>query len=70
MNLVIEKREADGTVRVDIGKGPTCHGEAYVVQVLESLGLGALAKQLKKGEWVDVPITQEPQVEALKKYLG
>jgi len=40
------------------------------MQVLESLGLGALAKQLKKGEWVDVPITQEPQVEALKKYLG
>ena len=30
----------------------------------------ALAKQLKKGEWVDVPITQEPQVEALKKALG
>ena len=55
---------------MDIGKGPTCHGGAYVVQVLESLGLGALAKQLKKGEWVDVPITQEPQVEALKKYLG
>jgi hypothetical protein len=70
MNLVIEKPEADGTVRVDIGGGPTRRSTRYVMQVLESLGLGTLAKRLKKGEWVDVAITQAAEIEALQKALG
>jgi hypothetical protein len=70
MNLVIEKSEPDGTVRVDIGKGPTRRPKRCVVQVLESIGLAALAKQLKKGEWVDVAITQVAQIDTLKRALG
>lgn len=56
------KAEADGTVRVDIGNGPTRHPRRYVVQVLESIGLGTLAKELRKGEWVEVAITQAPKL--------
>jgi hypothetical protein len=70
MNLVIEKPEPDGTVRVDIGHGPTRHPTTYVVQVLEDNGLAGLAASLGTGEWIDVAITRSEQIDALSKALG